>query len=126
MIIGFSQGGLLATAMVCGGGFPTVRAVVTAGAPYRERPFEVEIPGLLDNNSNNNANTAAAAATDIPKLHFSGSTDTMIPTERTQMLSDRGGNGRVIIHDKGHMFPAKAAYKNAMIDFLKSSLDIKD
>ena len=40
-IIGFSQGGLLATAMLVRGGFPSVRALVTAGAPYRKAPFEV-------------------------------------------------------------------------------------
>ena len=145
-IIGFSQGGLLATAMLVRGGFPSVRALVTAGAPYRKAPFEVCVSGLLpvlpqhnhkhDDNHNDNDNhqdiidtdtpPAASTATNntIPKLHFSGSTDTMVSTESTTRLCDHGGNGRVSVHTKGHLFPTQARYTNEMIEFLTSSLSV--
>jgi predicted esterase len=127
-IIGFSQGGLLGTAMVSLGYFPTVRAVVTAGSPYRKEPFDI-INKLMDDgekekegeegkNNNNNNNIL------IPKfLHFAGETDIMVPIESTQLLCEHGGNGRVIIHEKGHLFPTKAIFVNEMLDFLKLSLE---
>jgi len=34
-----------------------------------------------------------------------------------------GGNGRVIAHDKGHLFPTKAIYVNEILEFLKAALD---
>jgi predicted esterase len=130
-IIGFSQGGLLGTAMVSLGYFPTVRAVVTAGSPYRKEPFDI-INKLMDdgekekegeegkNNSNNNNNNNIL----VPKfLHFAGETDIMVPIESTQLLCEHGGNGRIIIHEKGHLFPTKAIFVNEMLDFLKLSLE---
>ena len=113
-IIGFSQGGLLGTAMVSLGYFPTVRAVVTAGSPYRTEPFGI-IKLMEEQQKEEGKN--------IPKLHFAGETDSMVPIESTKLLCEHGGNGRIIIHEKGHLFPTKAAYVNEMLDFLKLSLE---
>ena len=40
-ILGFSQGGLLGTALVMTGRFPSVKAVLTAGSPMYSEPFMV-------------------------------------------------------------------------------------
>jgi Serine hydrolase (FSH1) len=119
-ILGFSQGGLLGTALALSGALPTVRAVVTAGSPYVEEPFLV-------------ARDVAAALTGpgcpstesgrrIPKLHFAGATDAMISVASTGTLCEEGGNGRMVVHEKGHLFPTKAAYVNEILDFLVSTL----
>lgn len=115
-LLGFSQGGLLATALALSGDVPGVRAVVTAGAPYDDEPFEVA------------RRRATGAGVDldegksIPKLHFAGETDTIIPVHRVQQLVDAGGNGRLELHDKGHMFPTKAVEVNLMLSFLEEHL----
>ena len=75
-----------------------------------------------DNNHNDNDNHHTATTNTIPKLHFSGSMDTMVSTESTTRLCDHGGNGRVSVHTKGHLFPTQARYTNEMIEFLTSSL----
>ena len=117
-IIGFSQGGLLGTAMVSLGYFPTVRAVVTAGSPYRTEPFF--IINLMEEQQKEQEEEEG---NNVPKLHFAGETDSMVPIESTKLLCEHGGNGRIIIHEKGHLFPTKAAYVNEMLDFLKLSLE---
>ena len=121
-IIGFSQGGLLGTAMVSLGYFPTVRAVVTAGSPYRTEPFG--IIKLMEEQQKEEEEEEEGK--NIPKLHFAGETDSMVPIESTKLLCEHGGNGRIIIHEKGHLFPTKAAYVNEMLDFLKLSLESAD
>ena len=118
-IIGFSQGGLLGTAMVSLGYFPTVRAVVTAGSPYRTEPFF--IINLMEEQQKEQEEEEEG--NNVPKLHFAGETDSMVPIESTKLLCEHGGNGRIIIHEKGHLFPTKAAYVNEMLDFLKLSLE---
>eukprot|EP00588_Corethron_pennatum_P025048 CAMPEP_0194336518 /NCGR_PEP_ID=MMETSP0171-20130528/73218_1 /TAXON_ID=218684 /ORGANISM="Corethron pennatum, Strain L29A3" /LENGTH=289 /DNA_ID=CAMNT_0039100003 /DNA_START=46 /DNA_END=915 /DNA_ORIENTATION=+ len=134
-IIGFSQGGVLGTAMVVLGAFPTVRAVVTAGSPFRQEPFDTTIatataadPYILqleqeEPSSNNNK---VRRGTDAPKLHFAGDTDKMVPVDSVRQLCEMGGNGRLIIHEKGHLFPTKAVYVNEMLEFLKTTLDDDD
>ena len=120
-IIGFSQGGLLGTAMVSLGYFPTVRAVVTAGSPYRTEPFG--IIKLMEEQQKEEEKEEEEERNNVPKLHFAGETDSMVPIESTKLLCEHGGNGRIIIHEKGHLFPTKAAYVNEMLDFLKLSLE---
>jgi len=121
-VIGFSQGGLLGTAMVLMGAFPKVRAVVTAGSPFREEPFETSCKFLSDLEAEESSKTEQRGK-DIPKLHFAGETDQMVPVNSVEKLCETGGNGRVIIHEKGHLFPTKAAYVHEMLKFLKTALD---
>lgn len=107
-LLGFSQGGLLATALAASGKIPGIKAVVTAGAPYRKLVFDIA------------EDTTSGKA--IPKLHFAGETDAMIPVESVNQLAQAGGNGEVIIHEKGHLFPTKAVHVNYMMEFLEKSL----
>lgn len=116
-ILGFSQGGLLGTALV--GLFPTVKAVLTAGSPFHRDPFCAVEEIMVAAHGNLDAIDMGKA---IPKLHFAGETDAMVPVASTQLLSDEGGNGQVFIHEKGHMFPTKAAYVAEMLNFLESAL----
>lgn len=124
-VIGFSQGGLLGCAMVLMGAFPTIRAVVTAGSPFREEPFETADQFLSQLEQEVSLATKKRGK-DIPKLHFAGETDTMVPVNSVQKLSETGGNGRVTIHEKGHLFPTKAVYVNEMLEFLKMTIDDED
>jgi pimeloyl-ACP methyl ester carboxylesterase len=120
-ILGFSQGGLLGTALALSGAFPNVKAVVTAGSPYFEEPFLVaqEKAAILAMTSD----WSTEMGRQISKLHFAGVTDAMISVASTTALCDNGGNGRVIVHDKGHLFPTKAIHVNEMLQFLESTLN---
>jgi len=124
-VIGFSQGGLLGTAMVLMGAFPTVRAVVTAGSPFRQEPFDAA-GHFIHKLEQEESSTIKQRGKDIPKLHFAGETDNMVPVNSVQQLCEIGGNGRMIIHEKGHLFPTKAIYVNKMLEFLKTTLEDDD
>jgi len=110
-IIGFSQGGTVATALATSGCIP-VRAVLTAGAPCVAEAFEAA------NQKSNDKNSGLL----IPKLHLAGETDAMIPTESVAKLSEMGGNGEIVLHEKGHLFPTRAIYVDQMVKFLQTSL----
>eukprot|EP00534_Pseudo-nitzschia_fraudulenta_P005023 CAMPEP_0201127214 /NCGR_PEP_ID=MMETSP0850-20130426/29362_1 /ASSEMBLY_ACC=CAM_ASM_000622 /TAXON_ID=183588 /ORGANISM="Pseudo-nitzschia fraudulenta, Strain WWA7" /LENGTH=256 /DNA_ID=CAMNT_0047395979 /DNA_START=167 /DNA_END=937 /DNA_ORIENTATION=+ len=125
-VIGFSQGGLLGTAMTLMGAFPTVRAVVTAGSPFRQEPFDSADQFIIDLQKEQELSMIQHRGKDIPKLHFAGETDKMVPVNSVEKLCETGGNGRVIIHEKGHLFPTKAVYVNEMLEFLKISLNDDD
>ena len=107
-VIGFSQGGTLATALALSGALPGLQAVVTAGAP--------DVPDVFDQIEVTEAGLA------LPKLHLAGATDEIIAVASTQRLSDRAGNGQVVVHEKGHLFPTKAAYVNQIMDFLQQHI----
>ena len=125
-VIGFSQGGLLGTAMVLMGAFPTVRAVVTAGSPFRQEPFDTADEFILQLEQEESLKVSKRGK-DIPKLHFAGETDNMVPVNSVEKLCEIGGNGRMIIHEKGHLFPTKAAYVKEMLEFLEMTLgDVDD
>lgn len=118
-IIGFSQGGVLGASLVLTGAFPNVKAIVTAGSPFVPDAFDCA-RSLAPNPE------TIQHGLDIPKLHFAGTTDAMVPVESTQKLCETAGNGEVILHEKGHLFPTKAAYVNQMIQFLEEALkDVK-
>eukprot|EP00535_Pseudo-nitzschia_heimii_P007456 CAMPEP_0197185760 /NCGR_PEP_ID=MMETSP1423-20130617/12640_1 /TAXON_ID=476441 /ORGANISM="Pseudo-nitzschia heimii, Strain UNC1101" /LENGTH=260 /DNA_ID=CAMNT_0042636909 /DNA_START=96 /DNA_END=874 /DNA_ORIENTATION=- len=125
-VIGFSQGGLLGTAMVLSGAFPTVRAVVTAGSPFRQEPFVVAQKLFQQLEEEEEATVTTQRGQDIPKLHFAGGTDNMVPVDSVRQLCEIGGNGRMIIHEKGHLFPTKAVYVNEMLEFLEKALEKED
>ncbi|KAL7545830.1 hypothetical protein ACHAWF_009182 [Thalassiosira exigua] len=111
-IIGFSQGGTLATALALSGAMPNVRAVVTAGAPYIDAAFEVA----------SEMNSSSSDGFEWPKLHLAGENDAMVPVESTQKLCDIGGKGKLIIHDQGHLFPTRSARVKEVMDFLGKAL----
>mmetsp|Transcript_36759 Transcript_36759/g.88992 ORF Transcript_36759/g.88992 Transcript_36759/m.88992 type:complete len:94 (-) Transcript_36759:1854-2135(-) len=74
--------------------------------------------------SNNDGEGIINTGRSIPKLHFAGVTDKMVPVSSVERLCDEGGSGRVIQHDKGHMFPTKAMYVSEMLDFLDRNLNM--
>ncbi|KAL7538822.1 hypothetical protein ACHAXR_008813 [Thalassiosira sp. AJA248-18] len=111
-IIGFSQGGTLATALALSGALPTVRAVVTAGAPFNAKAFEVASESSFSNGF------------DIPKLHLAGETDALVAVESTMELTEKFG-GKLIVHEQGHLFPTRSARVREVLDFLGTALSEK-
>ena len=109
-LLGFSQGGTLASALALSGAIQ-VQAVVTAGAP--------DFQDVFDQIQSTDAGLA------IPKLHFAGETDDIIPVESTRQLCNRAGHGQLVCHEKGHLFPTKAQYVNQMIEFLRENINVK-
>ena len=116
-IIGFSQGGTLATALALSGVVPNIRAICTAGAPCTHEVLD--IANKLSDNSKKNG-------LDIPKLHLAGETDSMVSVESTKELVEKGGNGQLIIHDQGHLFPTRSARVKEILDFLAITLKDND
>jgi predicted esterase len=114
-ILGFSQGGLLGASLVLTGAFPNVKAVLTAGSPYIPDVFECAKSLAADQET-------IESGLKIPKLHLAGLNDAMVPVESTRRLCDVAGNGRITTHEKGHLFPTKAAHVNVMMQFLEDAL----
>jgi hypothetical protein len=113
-IIGFSQGGTLATALAVSGILgPNLRAVVTAGAPYNQQVFQIALE--LQTTS---PNDVVNGFDNVPKLHFAGSTDALVSLESTSELCRSGGSGKLIVHDQGHLFPTRSARVKEVLDFL--------
>ena len=120
-ILGFSQGGTVATALAASGALPSVQAVVTAGSPFIEDVF-VEVAALLGNKNEVENDGAAGGGLAIPKLHLAGATDAMVSVESTRRLCERGGNGQLLLHEQGHLFPTRAALVKDILEFLERSL----
>ena len=127
-LIGFSQGGTLATAIACSGCVPSIKAVVTAGAPMVEEAFRISNTfhkkkknGSSGDDDDDNDDDDDPETT-IPKLHLAGSTDTMVPVASTRELCDRGGHGQLLVHDQGHLFPTRSLRVQAILDFLEDAL----
>ena len=131
-VIGFSQGGTLATSLAVSGVLgPDLRAVVTAGAPYVDEAFV--IASELRRSSSLPSSSSSSAPNDdevegchdaVPKLHFAGSTDALVSMESTAELCRRGGGGTLVVHDRGHLFPTRSANVKEVLDFLDASLSI--
>jgi len=127
-LMGFSQGGTLATALATSGAVP-VRAVLTAGSPHIEEAFVAASDWARKSRRKESSTYTGEEQVDadigltIPKLHLAGETDAMISTESTERLAERGGNGEMIVHEKGHLFPTRAVHVDRMVEFLKSSLE---
>jgi pimeloyl-ACP methyl ester carboxylesterase len=119
-LIGFSQGGTVATALAASGALPSVKAVVTAGAPLVEEAFDVAMAAVFGKNNDRELLRESGLA--IPKLHLAGEADAMVSVESNRRLCERGGNGQLIVHEQGHLFPTRAARVNHMMDFLEQSL----
>ena len=118
-LMGFSQGGTLAAALATSGAIPGVRAVLTAGAPHIEEVFVAASEWTATSGDAKERDAGLI----IPKLHFAGETDAIISVESTDDLCRRAGSGEMITHDKGHLFPTRAAYVDRMVEFLKESLE---
>lgn len=114
-LLGFSQGGTLATALAVGGIVPGVRAVVTAGAPIVEEAFVVA-EGMATSDD------VVRKGLDVPKLHLAGERDGMVPVESTRGLCQRAGNGELVVHEQGHLFPTRAVRVNRVMEFLAEFL----
>lgn len=135
-ILGFSQGGTLATALVLSGIMPGVRAVVTSGAPHVNEVFQVasELSATNvvagSNNevtlSNMNSNSVFCEGKAIPKFHFAGERDELVTMDSTRALSENGGNGLLEVHEQGHLFPTRALRVNQVLRFLEEALPTKD
>lgn len=135
-VIGFSQGGTLATSLAVSGVLgPDLRAVVTAGAPYVDEAFVVasELRRSSSSPSPSSSSSSSSAPNDdevegchdhdaVPKLHFAGSTDALVSMESTAELCRRGGGGTLVVHDRGHMFPTRSANVREVLDFLDAAL----
>jgi predicted esterase len=115
VLLGFSQGGTLATALAISGCIQGVRAVVTAGAPFVPEALQVAetmahtfmtIPG------HNN----------IPKLHLAGEMDTLVPVESTRILCEKAGYGQIILHEQGHLFPTRSVPVSTVLNFLQQTI----
>jgi predicted esterase len=122
MLLGFSQGGTLATALAVSGILgPNLRAVVTAGAPYNQQVFQfaLELQSASPNDVVNGFDN-------VPKLHFAGLTDALVSIESTSELCRSGGGGKLILHDQGHLFPTRSARVKEILDFLDVALSRKD
>ena len=115
-IIGFSQGGTLATVLALSGALPNVRCVITAGSPFIEEAFEV---------ASELSNSSSFIGYDIAKLHLAGETDAMVPADSTRELCEKGGNGKLILHEQGHLFPTRSARVKEILDFLGMALSEK-
>ena len=112
-LLGFSQGGVVATALCLTGKLPTIQAVVTAGAPMNEQAFlKAKVIAQKDD-------LVIKRGVEIPKFHLAGATDALVSVESTQQLCEAGGSGILIQHEKGHLFPTKALYTNQMMEFLQ-------
>ena len=117
-ILGFSQGGTLAAGLALSGLLPNVRCVVTAGAPCTSAVLEA---GRGRRGGTCDGSMSGDAA--VPMLHFAGETDDMVPVESTRELCDRAGRrGRLVVHEKGHLFPTRSVYVKEMLDFLESNI----
>jgi hypothetical protein len=121
-IIGFSQGGTLATALAVSGILgPNLRAVVTAGSPYNQQVFQIALE--LQSTS---PNDVVNGFDNVPKLHFAGSTDALVSMESTSELCRSGGSGKLIVHDQGHLFPTRSARVKEVLDFLDVALSCRN
>mmetsp|Transcript_38674 Transcript_38674/g.89853 ORF Transcript_38674/g.89853 Transcript_38674/m.89853 type:complete len:269 (-) Transcript_38674:29-835(-) len=116
-ILGFSQGGTLATALAATGligPLQGVKVVVTAGAPFVPEVFELAKQEAL----------AISSLSDgqVPMLHLAGETDNLVAMESTRTLCEVGGGGKFVTHEQGHLFPTRAALVKIVMDFLEDNL----
>ncbi|KAL7483008.1 hypothetical protein ACHAW6_008663 [Cyclotella cf. meneghiniana] len=120
-ILGFSQGGTLATALALSGAFPNLRCVVTAGAPFVAEAFQ-EAATFTKEFGRTNSESLFDAGLRIPKFHMAGETDALVAVESTRQLCEKGGNGTFVVHDQGHLFPTRSVRVQEVLDFLSKHI----
>ncbi|KAL3790004.1 hypothetical protein ACHAWO_002058 [Cyclotella atomus] len=119
-ILGFSQGGTLATALALSGAFPNLKCVVTAGAPFVTEALD-EAAILAEEYSDcitGNSDSLYEAGLRIPKFHMAGENDALVPAESTKLLCEKGGSGTFVMHEQGHLFPTRSGRVQEVLDFL--------
>lgn len=116
-LLGFSQGGVLASTLAISGIIPGIKAVITAGSPMMPEPYDYALH--LAGNERDVVEKGLA----IPKLHIAGRNDEIVPHESSRLLCEACGNGELLLHDKGHLFPTKAVHVNYMRSFLDRHID---
>ncbi|KAL3785657.1 hypothetical protein HJC23_001928 [Cyclotella cryptica] len=121
-ILGFSQGGTLATALALSGAFPNLRCVVTAGAPFVAEAFQ-EAALLTKECGQAHSDSLFDLGLRIPKFHMAGETDALVAVESTRQLCENGGNGTFVMHDQGHLFPTRSLRVQEVLDFLSKHID---
>lgn len=139
-IIGFSQGGLLAT--VLAGILPGIQVVVTAGAPYHSSVFDQSLEYYnnkmnIYNNVNNeimleNRHERTSSIEEglsfkevlqkVPKLHIAGMTDQLVSIDSTKELCELGQNGKLLYHEQGHLFPTRSKQVQEILEFLSNHI----
>jgi predicted esterase len=111
-ILGFSQGGTLATALALSGSFPNLKCVVTSGAPFVREAFDKA--AVLAKECGKQTDEGLS----VPKFHMAGQTDTLVPAVSTQQLCREGGNGTFHAHEQGHLFPTRSEPVQKVLSFL--------
>lgn len=125
-ILGFSQGGTLATALALSGAFPNLKCVITAGAPFVAEALdeaavlaeEYSADGILDS-----SDSLCDAGLRIPKFHMAGENDALVPVESTKLLCEKGGSGSFVMHEQGHLFPTRSGRVQEVLDFLAKHIN---
>ena len=117
-ILGFSQGGTLATALALSGAFPNLKCVCTAGAPYIAEAFD-EAAILAEENGQ-----SFDAGLRIPKFHMAGENDALVSLDSTRLLCEKGGCGTFVVHEQGHLFPTRSGRVQEVLDFLAQHIVI--
>ena len=123
-ILGFSQGGTLAASLAVAGIVdivPKVEAVITAGSPMVEEVMEYASSFRRSISEAPISNIECPVI--VPMLHFAGETDAMVSVESTMKLCKAAGSGEVKVHDRGHMFPTRAADVRVILEFLGHHVD---
>ena len=126
-ILGFSQGGTLASGLALSGAFPNLKCVVTAGAPCVAEVFE-EAAILAEeyntsHRSNDNPNSLYDVGLRIPKFHMAGENDALVDVDSTRSLSEKAGRGTFIVHEQGHLFPTRSARVQEVLDFFERHIN---
>jgi predicted esterase len=125
-ILGFSQGGTLATALALSGAFPNLKCVITSGAPFVAEALdeaavlakEYSSDGILDS-----SDSLYDAGLRIPKFHMAGENDALVPVESTKLLCEKGGSGSFVMHEQGHLFPTRSGRVQEVLDFLAKHIN---
>lgn len=121
-ILGFSQGGTLATALALSGAFPNLKCVVTAGAPMISEAFD-NAAILADEYKKEESISSYDLGLRIPKFHMAGENDALVALESTKQLCEKGGSGAFVVHEQGHLFPTRSGRVQEVLDFLAKHLN---
>lgn len=121
-ILGFSQGGTLATALALSGAFPNLQCVVTSGAPMVSEAFD-EAAVLAAEYASDKSNSLYDSGLRIPKFHMAGENDALVSSDSTKLLCEKGGSGTFVLHEQGHLFPTRSGRVQEVLDFLAENIN---
>ena len=121
-ILGFSQGGTLATALALSGAFSNLQCVVTAGAPFVLEAFE-EAAILAKEYGSSDEIDLYNSGLGVPKFHMAGQNDALVSPDSTKLLCENGGSGTFVLHEQGHLFPTRSRRVQEVLDFLAKHIN---